>query len=86
MLKVVQQQDSSHNNDERIAKSQTLSKVKYFYYCIFAHAYSYVGRFAGLVMVNGTWTHNHIKDLWRCHPRIVFPPCDTKELLVIIDA
>lgn len=53
--------------------------VKLVYYWGFAILYGMVGSMADLVMVNSTWTYNHIKSLWgrmfseRIH--IVYPPC-----------
>ena len=51
--------------------------VKLVYYWIFAIAYGLVGSLADLVMVNSTWTLNHIQSLWRFSKQIyiVYPPC-----------
>lgn len=35
------------------------------YYHLFSGLYSLVGRCADLVLVNGTWTYNHIVAQWR---------------------
>jgi alpha-1,2-mannosyltransferase len=32
---------------------------------------------AKIVLVNGSWTANHIKKIWKVSPNIVFPPCGT---------
>lgn len=55
------------------------------YYRAFAWLYGFVGSFADVVMVNSTWTQNHVNDIWRVPKRttIVYPPCDTTSLLVI---
>lgn len=54
------------------------------YYAAFALAYGLVGRCADLVMVNSTWTRNHINSLWRrpATTHVVFPPCNTGDLQV----
>ncbi len=36
----------------------------YSYYHGFAYLYGFMGRFADVVMVNSTWTYNHIHSLW----------------------
>lgn len=51
------------------------------YYRAFARMYGFVGSFADVVMVNSTWTRNHIDSIWRVPSRIVYPPCDTTSLL-----
>ena len=86
MLEVVCSRSKAYNNNKKIAMSFMLSKMKLIYYRIFAWLYGYVGGFSELVLVNGTWTQNHIKNLWNYNdhhlPLIVFPPCDTKSLQV----
>lgn len=59
--------------------------IKLIYYRFFAILYGLVGSLADVVMVNSTWTYNHIAGLWefRGRPRsgganaiqIVYPPC-----------
>jgi alpha-1,2-mannosyltransferase len=52
--------------------------IKLVYYWLFALLYGLIGSLADLVMVNSTWTYNHISSLWRlCHQpvQIVYPPC-----------
>jgi alpha-1,2-mannosyltransferase len=54
-----------------------MTYVKLVYYLIFAAMYGFVGSFAEVVLVNSTWTCNHIRSLWRLSPKvqIVYPPC-----------
>lgn len=47
-----------------IAKSVSISKLKLMYYKLFAYLYSYVGSYADKVMVNSSWTENHISKIW----------------------
>lgn len=63
-------------------KLKTLLKLGYYYG--FSIAYGLCGSMADLVMVNSTWTYNHIHSLWRFRSRlqakqqpiqIVYPPC-----------
>eukprot|EP00033_Pygsuia_biforma_P001125 GCRY01001282.1.p1 GENE.GCRY01001282.1~~GCRY01001282.1.p1 ORF type:complete len:462 (-),score=103.13 GCRY01001282.1:1121-2506(-) len=82
MLKLVHERRPSYNNNEHISSSPVLSFVKLIYYHIFAFMYSIAGRFAETIMVNSTWTRNHIVQLWRKDSStfIVYPPCDTSGL------
>jgi len=75
---------ATYNNQDYIAKSRITSFAKLIYYCIFAVAYGCAGSLCDLVLVNSTWTYNHIHSLWwlaalqqRIH--IVFPPCRVPE-------
>ena len=70
---------NNYNNDERIAKSPLLTHLKLLYYTIIASIYSFVGTFADVITVNSTWTANHIRQIFKKEPIILFPPCDTKE-------
>jgi hypothetical protein len=47
-----------------IAKSVSISKLKLMYYKSFAYLYSYVGSYTDKVMVNSSWTENHISQIW----------------------
>ena len=61
---------------------RTILKLGYYY--LFSVAYGLCGSLADLVMVNSTWTYNHIHSLWRFRSaiqrkeqpiQIVYPPC-----------
>lgn len=65
MLQQVRDQRPNHNNSSSISSSISISTLKLVYYKIFAHAYTFVGSFADKVMVNSTWTANHISQLWK---------------------
>jgi alpha-1,2-mannosyltransferase len=85
MLKVVAQQSRPTTADSETYKGHRLSllqrTIKCIYYCAFAMMYSLVGGcLCNCVLVNSTWTYNHIRSLWwyaalRHRIRIVFPPC-----------
>ncbi|KAL8004561.1 putative glycosyl transferase, family 1, ALG11 mannosyltransferase [Plasmopara halstedii] len=76
MISKVQQRGADYNNDANIASSSSRSSAKYVYYSLFAKVYSLVGKYCtDVVMVNSTWTYNHIKQLWGKAPTIVYPPC-----------
>lgn len=84
MLSLVWERRPTYNNNTEIAKSTWITYLKLLYYTCFAIAYGLVGSMADLVMVNSTWTYNHIHSLWRGarkHMFIVYPPCDTTELI-----
>jgi alpha-1,2-mannosyltransferase len=64
MLKKVRDQRPSYNNASVIASSVTISSLKLLYYKVFATAYSWAGKHARVVMVNSSWTRNHVRQLW----------------------
>jgi len=82
MLALVWERRPSYNNDAKITASRTTTFIKLIYYTLFAITYGLVGSMCSLVMVNSSWTHGHIKFLWRFASNLctVFPPCDTKSL------
>jgi alpha-1,2-mannosyltransferase len=65
MLKLVQTQRPSYNNSSSIATNITISRFKMIYYVLFAKIYGFVGRCSDLVIVNSTWTLQHISDMWK---------------------
>lgn len=80
MLKLVGSGANQYNNNQKIAKSKFLTLVKLIYYRIIARIYSVCGFFADVITVNSTWTGNHIRDIFKREPIVLFPPCDTTEL------
>ena len=78
MLQQVKGQVNAFNNARWISRSPFLTKLKIFYYHLFAKIYGFMGRRSEVVMVNSTWTHGHISELWGSKKLfIVYPPCDT---------
>jgi alpha-1,2-mannosyltransferase len=81
MLSMVwERRRATYNNQAYIANSRLTTFVKLVYYTIFAVLYGATGSLCDLVLVNSTWTFNHINSLWwlaallqRIH--VVFPPC-----------
>ncbi|EAX92632.1 glycosyl transferase, group 1 family protein [Trichomonas vaginalis G3] len=80
MLKAVSSGNDQYNNNQKIAKSKVLTSIKIIYYRIIAFIYSLCGYFADVITVNSTWTGNHIREIFRRDPIILFPPCDTTDL------
>ncbi len=80
MLRAVASRAPSFNNAGRVARSRLLSAAKLSYYRALALLYGAAGRCAHVVMVNSSWTEEHISELWGLEPRCVFPPCDTAAL------
>ncbi len=78
MLEQVSGQVAAYNNPTWITRSRSLTKLKVWYYKVFAKVYGFAGRRSDVVMVNSSWTHGHIRSIWR-PPKvyIVYPPCDT---------
>ncbi|XP_043854744.1 GDP-Man:Man(3)GlcNAc(2)-PP-Dol alpha-1,2-mannosyltransferase isoform X2 [Dromiciops gliroides] len=85
MLSVVRNQSAGFNNATFITKNVFLSKVKLIYYYLFAMIYGLVGSCSDVVMVNSSWTLNHILSLWKVQSccSVVYPPCDVKTFLDI---
>jgi len=81
MLNLVYERRPTYNNQSGIAGSQLKSRAKLLYYEIFAKIYGFMGSRADAIMVNSTWTKNHIVALWKLPQKthIVFPPCNTTE-------
>lgn len=79
MLEAVSSSTPSFNNRSGIASSPLLTHGKLLYYRLFALTYALSGRFSDLIMVNSSWTRNHINSIWRLPHRthLIFPPCDT---------
>jgi alpha-1,2-mannosyltransferase len=82
MLRRVQNRTLAHNNQAYVAKNPFLTWLKLFYYKLFARIYGKFGRCADTVMVNSSWTENHILKIWNDPYKIhrVFPPCETSNL------
>ncbi|KAH8295718.1 hypothetical protein KR018_005692, partial [Drosophila ironensis] len=82
MLKRVQQRQMSHNNKKYVARNPFLTWTKLAYYRLFSKMYRWVGRCAETIMVNSSWTENHILQLWdvpfKTHR--VYPPCEVSHL------
>lgn len=85
MLSVVKNQNVGFNNAAFITKNPFLSKLKLLYYYLFAFVYGLVGSCSDVVMVNSSWTLNHILSLWKTGDRTntVYPPCDVRTFLDI---
>uniref|UniRef100_A0A672H2E4 GDP-Man:Man(3)GlcNAc(2)-PP-Dol alpha-1,2-mannosyltransferase n=1 Tax=Salarias fasciatus TaxID=181472 RepID=A0A672H2E4_SALFA len=83
MLAVVRERNPRFNNPDFVSNSLFLSAVKLLYYCLFALLYGMAGSCSHLVMVNSSWTLDHILSLWRCPGRtsVVYPPCDVRAFL-----
>lgn len=79
MLRRVQSRVSAHNN---IVRNPFATYIKLVYYRLFARMYSCVGRCSDTVMVNSSWTENHINSLWNipCITHRVYPPCEVSHL------
>eukprot|EP00061_Rhincodon_typus_P011224 g36087.t1 len=85
MLSVVRDRNPRFNNADFISTNPVLSNLKLVYYYIFAWMYGFVGSCSDIIMVNSTWTLNHILALWKAGDRthVVYPPCDVQTFLNI---
>jgi alpha-1,2-mannosyltransferase len=78
MLESVARQTQSFNNSRWVSRSRLLTRLKLVYYRLFGCLYGFMGRRSDIVMVNSSWTHGHIRNLWGPSQLfIVYPPCDT---------
>lgn len=82
MLARVARRVITHNNSQRVANNPILTSFKLFYYKVFALLYSHVGKYADIIMVNSSWTEEHVIQLWNCQLKTykLYPPCDTEDL------
>ncbi|XP_011136794.1 GDP-Man:Man(3)GlcNAc(2)-PP-Dol alpha-1,2-mannosyltransferase isoform X2 [Harpegnathos saltator] len=82
MLKYVYRRVVSHNNRKIIARNPIFTMAKLAYYNLFALLYGWVGNCAETVMVNSSWTEDHINSIWKCPLKThrVYPPCSVKHL------
>lgn len=83
MLQYVYRRVIRHNNRRVIARNPFLTASKMTYYKIFAFLYGRVGRAADIVMVNSSWTEDHINSIWTCPLKThrIYPPCDIEKLV-----
>ncbi|XP_077296491.1 ALG11 alpha-1,2-mannosyltransferase isoform X1 [Arctopsyche grandis] len=82
MMRRVKLRLASHNNASLIARNPVFTWLKMIYYQMFGWLYGFVGRCADMVMVNGTWTEEHINKLWKVplNTHRVYPPCEVGQL------
>ena len=82
MLTKVKTREPTYNNSALISQSLFLTHVKLMYYRLFAFLYGCVGNCSSVIMVNSSWTRDHINDIWKKQSStcVVYPPCDTSEL------
>uniref|UniRef100_V9KUA4 GDP-Man:Man(3)GlcNAc(2)-PP-Dol alpha-1,2-mannosyltransferase n=1 Tax=Callorhinchus milii TaxID=7868 RepID=V9KUA4_CALMI len=85
MLSVVRNRNPRFNNASFISKNPILSNMKILYYYAFSLMYGLVGSCSDIIMVNSTWTLNHILALWKAGNRthVIYPPCDVQAFLDI---
>lgn len=84
MLQLVFQRRPTYNNASSVTQSILYTYIKLIYYAAFAVTYGLIGSLADCVMVNSTWTYNHIHYLWKglstYKLSIVYPPCDVPNI------
>lgn len=82
MLNRVSQRSVSHNNRHIIARNPILTAVKLGYYKGMAFLYSLTGRTVDIIMVNSSWTKEHIDSIWKRPKRthLLYPPGDVEKL------
>ena len=85
MLSKVRSREKAFNNANFVSNSKFLTYCKLLYYKLFAFMYGLAGKSSHIIMVNSSWTRNHIVELWQKpnHTSIVYPPCDTTSLLCL---
>lgn len=82
MTRRISEGAESYNNSRLVSKSPFFTRVKIWYYRLFALIYGIAGRCSSIVMVNSSWTYGHISSLWKvASTEIVYPPCDVGEFL-----
>ncbi|XP_014218832.1 GDP-Man:Man(3)GlcNAc(2)-PP-Dol alpha-1,2-mannosyltransferase [Copidosoma floridanum] len=83
MLSLVSQRSTTYNNRHLIARNSILTHLKLGYYRGIAFLYGLAGKTADIVMVNSSWTKDHINSIWKCPQRthLLYPPCDVEKLV-----
>ncbi|KAI1291756.1 GDP-Man:Man(3)GlcNAc(2)-PP-Dol alpha-1,2-mannosyltransferase [Halotydeus destructor] len=81
MIGSVSTTGAAFNNRAIISRSKTLTWLKLVYYRMFAAVYGTFGRTSDLILVNSSWTRDHINNLWRVPERThrVYPPCNVTD-------
>lgn len=67
----------------RGSSSDTRQAVKFLYWSFMAFLYSYLGSCVDLTLANGSWTFEHISDIWYMNHgsiNVLYPPCSTESL------
>lgn len=79
---MISQIDTNQFNNQ-VAGNPLLKIGKRFYYHVLKLLYGQCGRFADQIATNSSWTDKHIRALWNQPKKtmIIYPPCDTKDLL-----
>ncbi|KAF7798297.1 hypothetical protein EIP86_009517 [Pleurotus ostreatoroseus] len=63
MLERVKTRKAWHTNSDSISSSSLLSQGKLFYYRVFMYYYAFSLRQASFLMVNSSWTKNHVDSI-----------------------
>ena len=91
MLDRVINRVTAYNNDSSVSNSTLKTNLKFTYYKIFSILYGFfAGYFCDMVIVNSTWTYQHVKSLWwlknrkikknKLNIQIVYPPVNVTHL------
>ncbi|CAF1185797.1 unnamed protein product [Didymodactylos carnosus] len=85
MLERVTERRITYNNRGFISNNIYLSKLKLYYYKLFAYIYGLCGKCSELTYVNSSWTKQHINQIWSTSNRthLVYPPCDVQSFLAM---
>ncbi|KAF5360868.1 hypothetical protein D9756_004945 [Leucocoprinus leucothites] len=86
MLARVRSRKKWHTNTSVVSSSAVLSKFKLLYYRIFMYYYASSLRTASFLMVNSSWTKNHVDSILQHHDLLLdalhlLPPITTFKLL-----
>lgn len=82
MVVKVQSRASGFNNATTISSSTLLTRLKVYYYRMFAKFYQWAGGYVDVAIANSTWTQNHIANIWgRKDVHIVYPPFNLKPVV-----
>ncbi|KAJ8904256.1 hypothetical protein NDN08_000780 [Rhodosorus marinus] len=78
MLRTVSEGRKGVNNSSFVTSSRTATKMKIFYYRLFARIYSLAGRLTDVVLANSSWTGLHLREIFgnRRVVHVVYPPCE----------
>ncbi|KAJ3650740.1 hypothetical protein Zmor_016822 [Zophobas morio] len=80
MMTRVSNRQATYNNRSVIARSPIFTHAKLLYYRLFAWLYALAGQCSDTTLVNSTFTHEHLSELWGRPLHLVYPPCEVDHL------
>lgn len=71
----------SHLRSYTFSATDTAAVAKLVYWLALYYAYKYLGSLVDIVLANGSWTLDHLEEVWLWNHdemRVLYPPCGTE--------